>query len=950
MNQKGNGVANQKFVSGMAPNWIKQYGAEHLIHNLMLIQHNFPQLQCALELSLGTIRANSYRSNHSLVPKGNRKETRNDQLGMFSGIHHRNAYLLVSRIRILSFILRRGYGGIKRWASHLRERSMHKGTMKSLRQRGIMTHSFAPYGRGVTNRQLFEASTIARGCSYKQKREVVEEETRAVLRRLTEPKPEISDSNLKKIEGYVKRIVNKTRLDIVLRKRAIYPAPSTAACYENSRSKGGVTNSGVLNRVSNETDLRNQINWYLDGKRWVKSMLESYARWRRDLMNDPVNGRGRILGRRISSNGDSVRTDEEEWLRPDFYEPEAEREIDEIDILDDARRLAIILLEIIEGRIRQRRLILSKGVGPRDKIPALDALRWAPSIDIATPMLTYNKTRGSFLKRTYQRLVDQIPPIDSKQTQDHQQVNERALELLQKKKVCRCKVQVIEEFQGKLRSVTIHEAPLVQAARLLNGLCLPLLEKLHTSSAILNGEEVTLTATFPRGKKWYAYSADLSKATDVISRRTASSVLYSIMKAIESPKVTSMYGRRRESPSAITIPERIKHVIDWITGPQIIDSVNGSTELLGDAPLYTTAGALMGLGPSWTVLSILNKFAALTAGISAKSFAVCGDDLVALGTIEQLDKYETNLLELGLVPNKEKSFRGDYAVFCERFCTTQEVKVNQGKLVKVTLRSQQLLRISQAAGTRVLSLGERSALKALSQTDELLDAAEGKGIYPLPSKPLARLARRTARSIAVGQGGRLSDGGGGRGNVSKTTFNMLVSEGVFKPSTSKKSSTVQDRIDQVLSIPAVSTGERAKRSDIIEEVTTLQSSLDQCRQIWKKTIDPKPKSVRKRFNARWNRAASRSPFDVLKQELRKRRFKDQTITREDYKQVFKAVSPYLRVGNFKRAIKAWKAQTSYIPLVKAYSVMNQIKSAQGIFSTEPNLIRDTIVRQRLAVF
>ena len=69
-------------------------------------------------------------------------------------------------------------------------------------------------------------------------------------------------------------------------------------------------------------------------------------------------------------------------------------------------------------------------------------------------------------------------------------------------------------------------------------------------------------------------------------------------------------------------------------------------------------GALLGLGPSWVILSILNSFAAEEAGASSSSYAVCGDDLVALWTRSQIEGYLAALPLLNLQGNRDKSFVG----------------------------------------------------------------------------------------------------------------------------------------------------------------------------------------------------------------------------------------------------------------------------------------------------
>jgi len=400
-------------------------------------------------------------------------------------------------------------------------------------------------------------------------------------------------------------------------------------------------------------------------------------------------------------------------------------------------------------------------------------------------------------------------------------------------------------------------------------------------------------------------------------------------------------------------------LVDEICRPQKIVSINGEDLPEQYKGKLTSCGALMGLGPSWTLLSLLNSYCALSAGIKASSFRVCGDDLVALGTARQLSRYENNLRKIGLIPNIEKSFRGDNAVFCERYCTTEVTKKKRKVVLEDdayymqtvyvhTLTSQSLLRISQAAGTRLLSLGERSALKALGQTDELLNAAEGKGAYPVPPRPLARLARDTAKSIAVGQGGLISFGGGGRGKITRTTFNMLVSDGVFNPTTKRRTETLKRLQEEVLSIPPTISGSRVDRKKLLEEVTIGQSSLEQCRQTWLKPKPVNPKSVRRKFNSRYRRASKLNPYRVLRQRLEKD-VERKLITQEQLIETFKRVTAYLRVGAYRRAIRTYKTYTSYVPLDSAMALLDKIQVADGIISDKPLELGNILRRQRLGI-
>ena len=93
--------------------------------------------------------------------------------------------------------------------------------------------------------------------------------------------------------------------------------------------------------------------------------------------------------------------------------------------------------------------------------------------------------------------------------------------------------------------------------------------------------------------------------------------------------------------------------------PNITGNMRLQDELGGK---MLTSGALMGLGPSWTIMSLMVGWAAKPMGNST-SHQICGDDLVALWPAHNCDWFEARLGFARLVPNKKKSFRGDAAVF-----------------------------------------------------------------------------------------------------------------------------------------------------------------------------------------------------------------------------------------------------------------------------------------------
>jgi len=190
----------------------------------------------------------------------------------------------------------------------------------------------------------------------------------------------------------------------------------------------------------------------------------------------------------------------------------------------------------------------------------------------------------------------------------------------------------ISEMGGKVRVVTLHPAEEIHAARRLTSLWLNRLTSLISSRAMLKNEEVVIEREREGAE---LYSADLKSATDYIDHRLAQHVAYLLCKKLhrdgDIPIVLKLFGSK-------VLPD-------------------------GSA---TQSGIHMGLGPTWVILSLLNGFAAWKAGVSSRTYRICGDDLIGYWHIETVRRYESNLEGLGLVVNKKKAFFGRRGVFCER--------------------------------------------------------------------------------------------------------------------------------------------------------------------------------------------------------------------------------------------------------------------------------------------
>jgi hypothetical protein len=549
------------------------------------------------------------------------------------------------------------------------------------------------------------------------------------------------------------------------------------------------------------------------------------------------------------------------------------------------------------------------------------------------PRLIVGPIDRDFLTHKRQTIREAIGDIDDMSNKDERALYEKSIRLLERQRMARelpqIKVVVIQEFQGKLRSISVHEAALVQIARTINGIVLPILKGLQTSRDMLSGNTVQITRVAKPNEIIFGYSADLSKATDEMSQTDTNYILKSILQ---------LAGAER----------RLIEAVDSLTGPQSITHV-GDKPL--KEPLITTAGAFMGLGPSWTALSILNTYAATRAGIKPASFRICGDDMVALCTKKEALKYENMLKQLTLVPNVEKSFRGDNAVFCEMHMTREEQSFVTGQGSKrklITLRGEKVVRIAQACGAKVLSKGEESSMRALSEVDQLLDISRGKRPegYGKTHRVLKRCAYRTSKKLSVGDGGPIYLGGGGRGDTNRRTFNMFVSNGVFKTNRTQMTDKVQNFVDQVRSMTATDTGVR--RDDLIAEVKSALSRREQTQGQWVRTKIRPVRTIRRQWNARYCAASRDSAYKKLDSYIASR-ISDEQITVKAAKHLRKTVQGYLRRGNHKRAILTLQASSNFVSAQGALDLLEQIPSVQGVFSQRVEYAHETLRRQRLGI-
>jgi len=192
------------------------------------------------------------------------------------------------------------------------------------------------------------------------------------------------------------------------------------------------------------------------------------------------------------------------------------------------------------------------------------------------------------------------------------------------------------ESGNKIRVATLHDAAGVHCARVVTRRIMPVLSLLQSTRSTLAGEGISLS---PQGN--VTYSADLSKATDYFSHELAEFMTDLLCDALGETDAT-------------------RAILKQVLGPHWMRHPDTGEEL------QTKRGVHMGIGAGWSLLCLANAWAAWDAGAPRDSYAICGDDLIGAWETRTCERYEENLTRIGLVCNKEKSFRGPRGVFCEQ--------------------------------------------------------------------------------------------------------------------------------------------------------------------------------------------------------------------------------------------------------------------------------------------
>jgi len=335
-----------------------------------------------------------------------------------------------------------------------------------------------------------------------------------------------------------------------------------------------------------------------------------------------------------------------------------------------------------------------------------------------------------------------------------EQVLERSADPIYSTTVYRAQVFPLILPEGKIRVPTMHTSEVVWAARTLNQYLLPFVKNWSISRDIIRNTAITLENRNCSGKL-HLFSADFKKSTDPISLDTAKYVLEHLTKGFSKP---SWFDK----------------VVSLVFAPHELSVKGGS----GDMSKPVTCGALMGLGPSWTILSILNAFCAKHTDI--RSFKTCGDDLIGLWTEEEIKIYKENVTKIKLLLNDTKCFKSrNYGVFCERFVK----RIGRKAIVTESIR------LSQATGMR--SIDKK---KGVLVSDDLYKlATQPRGHFT--GIKLVRAVRNTClqTSIRLARGnkrysslpGLFSQGGSGVSKANERTVLSYLLHGSVNLTVSK---------------------------------------------------------------------------------------------------------------------------------------------------------------------
>jgi len=188
----------------------------------------------------------------------------------------------------------------------------------------------------------------------------------------------------------------------------------------------------------------------------------------------------------------------------------------------------------------------------------------------------------------------------------------------------------------------------------------------------------------------------------------------------------------------------------------------------GVEPQLTTRGEHMGLGTTWTILSILNAFAGYQASSDNGTFEICGDDLIGLWTEAERYKYKKWIERLGLVLNEKKSFLGVRGVFCEKLIEINGVN-GQGVLAEERPNQSVTIKESYPLESNLLPDARGNIYKIVGESRNWREVRE-----------LAQLKLASLPRIHGLGSGPIAFGGSGTGRVAEKTVKNKIKSFLLK--------------------------------------------------------------------------------------------------------------------------------------------------------------------------
>jgi hypothetical protein len=390
----------------------------------------------------------------------------------------------------------------------------------------------------------------------------------------------------------------------------------------------------------------------------------------------------------------------------------------------------------------------------------------------ATRSITFNHRPGwerCTQKAVYSINENRLPKWWSELEDRMRPLDETFRETLFEARFCRkAKILPILENSGKVRVATVHTAEVAWCARAMTKHLLPYLKRVSVSKDTLHAPRDIWVESAGPGS--IAYSADLSKSTDPISIQLSQFVFEEFFKYVPKPSWWD------QAQAAVIAPHKITFEGD---------------------ERETACGALMGLGPGWFVLALVNAFCADQAGATEGSFKVCGDDLFGLWPKDMCDRYEVAIARMGLQSNREKSYRGRHGVFCERFAE---------RVDDDTVRIWPRVRIGEAVGAK--KIGEHKGIRA--------------EMRPTGRKPIRDAIRRTNLRTSPDKNlpGLVRFGGGGLRPADHLTVLSYLRFGAPAASSKFSKSPQLQNLREVLRTAPLAKGSGISARDLLTESQT----------------------------------------------------------------------------------------------------------------------------------